>query len=60
MITPYFAQIRKIRKLLKTANIQGVQVASVEEFQGQVRLPLSAIDTYHYSKIELLTLPPAS
>ena len=37
IITPYFAQIRKIRTLLKKSNIQDTKVASVEEFQGLVR-----------------------
>lgn len=41
VITPYFAQVRKIRQLLKKANINDLKVASVEEFQGQVRSPLS-------------------
>ncbi len=43
VITPYFAQSRKIRKLLQKEKIDGVKVASVEEFQGQVRsCPLKA------------------
>ncbi|RPD55534.1 P-loop containing nucleoside triphosphate hydrolase protein [Lentinus tigrinus ALCF2SS1-7] len=37
IITPYFAQSRKIRKLLQKERIEGVKVASVEEFQGQER-----------------------
>ena len=37
MITPYYAQMRKVRMLLKREAITGVKVASVEEFQGQVR-----------------------
>ncbi|RDX46171.1 P-loop containing nucleoside triphosphate hydrolase protein [Lentinus brumalis] len=37
VITPYFAQSRKIRKLLQKEKIDGVKVASVEEFQGQER-----------------------
>ena len=37
MITPYYAQMRKIRMLLKREAITDVKVASVEEFQGQVR-----------------------
>ncbi|KAI0371390.1 P-loop containing nucleoside triphosphate hydrolase protein [Pilatotrama ljubarskyi] len=37
VITPYFAQVRKIRKLLQRANINDLKVASVEEFQGQER-----------------------
>ncbi|KAI0634732.1 P-loop containing nucleoside triphosphate hydrolase protein [Trametes polyzona] len=37
VITPYFAQVRKIRLLLRRENIEGVKVGSVEEFQGQER-----------------------
>ncbi|KAI0634736.1 P-loop containing nucleoside triphosphate hydrolase protein [Trametes polyzona] len=37
VITPYFAQVRKIRTLLRKSNISDVKVASVEEFQGQER-----------------------
>lgn len=36
VITPYFAQSRKIRKLLQKERIEGVKVSSVEDFQGQV------------------------
>ena len=47
IITPYVAQVRKIRRLLqkegirdvkdvKASGIRDVKVASVEEFQGQV------------------------
>jgi helicase MOV-10 len=35
VITPYHAQCRKIRMVLK-AFADGVKVGSVEEFQGQV------------------------
>ncbi|KAI0634733.1 P-loop containing nucleoside triphosphate hydrolase protein [Trametes polyzona] len=37
VITPYLAQARKIRMLLKREDINDLQVASVEEFQGQER-----------------------
>ena len=37
MITPYHAQVRKIRKLLRDADIPEVDVGSVEVFQGQER-----------------------
>lgn len=37
VIAPYRAQVRKIRKALSTVAAD-VKVASVEEFQGQVRL----------------------
>ena len=37
VITPYHAQARKIRQLLEHAQLSGVKVGSVEEFQGQVR-----------------------
>lgn len=40
VITPYFAQVRKIRTLLRKANINDLKVASVEEFQGQVCTPI--------------------
>ncbi|KAJ2992539.1 hypothetical protein NUW54_g7909 [Trametes sanguinea] len=36
IITPYFAQGSKIRKLLQKANITDLKVSTVEEFQGQV------------------------
>ena len=36
IITPYYAQMKKIRTLLRHEQIAGVKVASVEEFQGQV------------------------
>ncbi|CDO71155.1 hypothetical protein BN946_scf184845.g25 [Trametes cinnabarina] len=37
IITPYFAQVSKIRQLLRKANITDLKVATVEEFQGQER-----------------------
>ncbi|KAI0674635.1 P-loop containing nucleoside triphosphate hydrolase protein [Trametes maxima] len=37
VITPYNAQVRKIRMLLQKANIKDTTVASVEAFQGQER-----------------------
>nr|VWP00270.1 Adenylate cyclase [Ganoderma boninense] len=37
VITPYHAQVRKIRKLLQEADIPDVDVGSVEIFQGQER-----------------------
>ena len=37
VITPYHAQVRKIRRLLRESNFEDVKVGSVEEFQGQVR-----------------------
>ncbi|KAI1789429.1 P-loop containing nucleoside triphosphate hydrolase protein [Ganoderma leucocontextum] len=37
VITPYHAQVRKIRKLLRDADIPDVDVGSVEIFQGQER-----------------------
>ena len=36
VITPYHAQVRKIRKLLRDGGFADVHVGSVEEFQGQV------------------------
>ncbi len=42
VITPYYAQSRKIRVTLKGV-ADGVKVGSVEEFQGQVRIMLSSI-----------------
>ncbi|KAL0958006.1 hypothetical protein HGRIS_000180 [Hohenbuehelia grisea] len=38
VITPYHAQVLKIRRAL-SAVADGVKVGSVEEFQGQVRMP---------------------
>jgi helicase MOV-10 len=38
IITPYHAQVMKIRTLLKEKNSPRIKVGSVEEFQGQVRL----------------------
>ncbi|KAH9930514.1 P-loop containing nucleoside triphosphate hydrolase protein, partial [Epithele typhae] len=37
VITPYYAQARKIRLLLRQSTIKGVTVCSVEQIQGQVR-----------------------
>ncbi|KAI0747145.1 P-loop containing nucleoside triphosphate hydrolase protein [Daedaleopsis nitida] len=37
VITPYHAQVRKIRGLLRKSNLAEVKVGSVEEFQGQER-----------------------
>ncbi|KAI0777345.1 P-loop containing nucleoside triphosphate hydrolase protein [Trametes elegans] len=37
IITPYYAQVRKIRLLLRKEKIEDVKVGSVEEFQGQER-----------------------
>ncbi len=36
VITPYHAQVRKIRRLLRENGFTEVKVGSVEEFQGQV------------------------
>lgn len=41
VITPYHAQVRKIRKLLRDAGYADVDVGSIEIFQGQVRRQLS-------------------
>lgn len=43
MVTPYHAQVMKIRAVLR-AFADEVKVASVEEFQGQVRIKLSPPD----------------
>jgi AAA domain len=37
VVAPYRAQVRAIRDLLKEADLAGVEVGSVEQFQGQVR-----------------------
>ncbi len=37
VVTPYKAQLRAIRELLRSAGLKGVSVGSVEKFQGQVR-----------------------
>ena len=42
VITPYYAQVRKIRLLLRDQHLEGVKVGSVEEFQGQVSPPHQA------------------
>ena len=44
VITPYHAQVRKIRQLLREAGHADVHVGSVEEFQGQVSfVPISLL-----------------
>ncbi len=43
MVTPYHAQVMKIRAVLR-AFADEVKVASVEEFQGQVRIKSSSSD----------------
>ncbi|KAH9988790.1 P-loop containing nucleoside triphosphate hydrolase protein, partial [Russula compacta] len=37
VLTPYKAQVRAIRELLKVAKLSGIQVGPVEQFQGQER-----------------------
>ncbi|CAE6499995.1 unnamed protein product [Rhizoctonia solani] len=37
IVTPYKAQVRKIRKLLKDHRITDIDIGSVEQFQGQER-----------------------
>ena len=37
VVTPYKAQLRAVRELLRSAGLKGVSVGSVEKFQGQVR-----------------------
>ncbi|GJJ10625.1 hypothetical protein Clacol_004852 [Clathrus columnatus] len=37
IITPYHAQVMKIRALLKKSGYEGIKVGTVEEFQGQER-----------------------
>jgi hypothetical protein len=37
VIAPYKAQVKLIRDLLELANLEGIEVGSVEQFQGQVR-----------------------
>ncbi|KAI9462824.1 P-loop containing nucleoside triphosphate hydrolase protein [Lactarius psammicola] len=37
VVAPYKAQVRTIRELLKVADLRGVSVGSVEQFQGQER-----------------------
>ncbi|KAF8761296.1 P-loop containing nucleoside triphosphate hydrolase protein, partial [Rhizoctonia solani] len=37
IVTPYKAQVRKIRKLLKDNDIADIDIGSVEQFQGQER-----------------------
>ncbi|KAH9930534.1 P-loop containing nucleoside triphosphate hydrolase protein [Epithele typhae] len=49
VITPYYAQARKIRMLLKTSKIEGVTVCSVEQIQGQER-PVIFISTVRSSR----------
>ena len=43
VITPYHAQVRKIRKLMRDSNLGEVKIGSVEEFQGQVGAPCAAL-----------------
>ncbi len=47
VITPYHAQVRKIRKLLRDADFADVDVGSVEIFQGQVRRLFPALMSVH-------------
>ncbi|KAH9930517.1 P-loop containing nucleoside triphosphate hydrolase protein [Epithele typhae] len=49
VITPYHAQGRKIRTLLKKSKIDGVTVCSVEQIQGQER-PVIFISTVRSSR----------
>ncbi|KEP52557.1 putative RNA helicase [Rhizoctonia solani 123E] len=37
IVTPYKAQVRKIRKLLKDNGVTNIDIGSVEQFQGQER-----------------------
>ncbi|KAJ1307031.1 hypothetical protein OPQ81_008010 [Rhizoctonia solani] len=37
IVTPYKAQVRKIRKLLKDNGVANIDIGSVEQFQGQER-----------------------
>ncbi|CAE6495202.1 unnamed protein product [Rhizoctonia solani] len=37
IVTPYKAQVRKIRKLLKDNDVTDIDIGSVEQFQGQER-----------------------
>ncbi|KAH7327647.1 AAA domain-containing protein [Rhizoctonia solani] len=37
IVTPYKAQVRKIRKLLKDSKVTDIDIGSVEQFQGQER-----------------------
>ena len=39
IITPYHGQVLKIRQALANSAMSRVKVASVEEYQGQVRMP---------------------
>lgn len=39
IITPYNQQARRIRRILRGSPGEGIKVGSVEEFQGQVRIP---------------------
>ncbi|KAH9887301.1 P-loop containing nucleoside triphosphate hydrolase protein [Cubamyces lactineus] len=43
VIAPYYAQVRKIRLLLRRDNIEDVKVGSVEEFQGQAIIIISTV-----------------
>ncbi|KAH9930501.1 P-loop containing nucleoside triphosphate hydrolase protein [Epithele typhae] len=49
VITPYHAQGRKIRLLLKQSTIEGVTVCSVEQIQGQER-PVIIVSTVRSSR----------
>ena len=43
VISPYHAQVQKIRLLLKDKEIK---VGSVEEYQGQVRITISPLEYF--------------
>ena len=53
VITPYFAQARKIRLLLKQAGIEGIMVCSVELIQGQVRPHLPQCQLSYHINVRL-------
>ena len=50
MLTPYFGQTRKIRKLLKEAGMVDVKVGSVEEFQGQVPTIVLCLSVVYFTE----------